>query len=109
MAKSNLEEMTGDTHFERYLPETSESLVEPEKIRKHILCSGQVYYQLIKEREDKGINDVAISRVEQLSPLPYEMFTPHLDKYPNAELTWCQEEPLNNGAWSYVQPRLITA
>ncbi len=54
--------------------------------------TGQVYYALLKEREDKGINDVAISRVEQLSPLPYELITPHLDKYPNAELMWCQEE-----------------
>lgn len=74
MAKSNLDEMTGDTHFERYLPEPHpESLVSPDKIRKHILCSGQVYYQLLKERQDKGINDVAISRFEQLSPLPYDL------------------------------------
>lgn len=98
------------THFQRYLPEPHpENLVEPEKIRRHILCSGQVYYQLLKEREEKGHNDVAISRLEQISPLPYDLLTPHLDKYPNAELMWAQEEPLNNGAWTYVQPRLITA
>ncbi|ORY33742.1 Thiamin diphosphate-binding protein [Naematelia encephala] len=110
LARSTLEEMSGDTHFQRYLPDPHpESLVEPEKIRRHILCTGQVYYQLLKEREDKGHNDVAISRIEQLSPLPYDMLTPHLDKYPNADLMWAQEEPLNNGGWTYVQPRLITA
>jgi len=110
MARSNIEEMTGDTIFQRYLPEPHpEELEAPEKIRRHILCTGQVYYQLLKERSDKGIKDVAISRVEQLSPMPYDLITPHLDQYPNAELMWCQEEPLNNGAWTYVQPRLITA
>ncbi|NXD32155.1 ODO1 protein, partial [Spelaeornis formosus] len=110
LARSTLEEMSDGTSFQRYLPEPHpENLVAPEKIRRHILCSGQVYYQLLKEREDKGINDVAISRLEQLSPLPYDLLTPHLDKYPNAELMWAQEEPLNNGAWTYVQPRLITA
>ena len=85
--------MTDETIFLRYLPELHpDSLVEPEKIRKHILCTGQVYYQLLKEREEKKIDNVAISRLEQLSPLPYELLTPHLDKYPNAELVWAQEE-----------------
>jgi 2-oxoglutarate dehydrogenase E1 component len=93
LARSTLEEMSGETIFQRYIPEPHpESLVEPEKVRRHILCSGQVYYQLLKEREDKGHNDVAISRVEQLSPLPYDLLTPHLDKYPNADLVWAQEE-----------------
>ncbi|KAH8114578.1 2-oxoglutarate dehydrogenase complex E1 component mitochondrial precursor [Phellopilus nigrolimitatus] len=108
-ARSNLDEMIGDTHFERYLPETGEGLVAPEEIRRHILCSGQVYYTLLQEREEKGIKDVAISRLEQVSPLPYDLLTPHLDKYPNADILWCQEEPLNNGAWTYVGPRILTA
>jgi 2-oxoglutarate dehydrogenase E1 component len=132
--------MEGDTIFQRYLPDPHpENLAAPEQIRRHVLCSGQVYYQLLQEREKRGINDIAISRVEQISPLPYDMLTPHLDKYPNADLVWAQEEvsssdsrlfklhslltassshqmlilllpqPLNNGAWTYVQPRLITA
>lgn len=85
--------MSGDSKFQRYIPEPHpESLVEPEKIRRHILCTGQVYFQLLKEREERGINDVAISRIEQLSPLPYDRLTPHLDKYPNADLVWAQEE-----------------
>ena len=88
-----MDEFVGETKFERYLPEPHpESLVEPEKITRHILCSGQVYFQLLKEREERKINNVAISRIEQLSPLPYDMLTPHLDKYPNADLVWAQEE-----------------
>lgn len=73
MARSTIEELSGETVFERYLPEASEDLEAPEKIRKHVLCTGQVYYQLLKEREDRGIKDVAISRVEQLSPMPYDL------------------------------------
>lgn len=93
LARSNLEEMEGDTIFQRYIPDAHpENLVAPEQIRRHVLCSGQVYYQLLQEREKRGINDIAISRVEQISPLPYDLLTPHLDKYPNADLVWAQEE-----------------
>lgn len=94
--------MSGNTTFQRYIPEphTEGSLVEPEKIKRHVLCSGQVYYQLLQEREKRGVKDVAISRVEQLSPVPYDLITPHLDKYPNAEIVWAQEEPYNIGAWT---------
>ncbi|TFK38988.1 2-oxoglutarate dehydrogenase complex E1 component mitochondrial precursor [Crucibulum laeve] len=109
-ARSALDEMIGDTHFQRYIPEPfQESLVAPEEIKRHILCTGQVYFTLLKAREERGIKDVAISRIEQLSPFPYDLLTPHLDQYPNASLLWCQEEPLNNGGWSYVGPRIYTA
>ncbi|KDQ56423.1 hypothetical protein JAAARDRAFT_36583 [Jaapia argillacea MUCL 33604] len=109
-ARSSLDQMTGNTNFHRYLPEPyTDSLVPAEQIRRHILCTGQVYYTLLQEREDRGIKDVAISRIEQLSPFPYDRITPHLDTYPNADLLWCQEEPLNNGAWTYVGPRIRTA
>lgn len=107
-ARSNLSEMIGDTHFERYITD-SESLVAPEEIKRHILCTGQVYHTLLQEREERGIKDVAISRIEQLSPFPYDLVTPHLDMYPHADLLWCQEEPLNCGAWSYIGPRIYTA
>lgn len=68
--------MSGETHFQRYIPDAHENLVEHERIRKHILCSGQVYQTLIQEREDKGITDVAISRLEQISPFPYDLVRP---------------------------------
>ncbi|KAI0035818.1 2-oxoglutarate dehydrogenase complex E1 component mitochondrial precursor [Vararia minispora EC-137] len=109
LARSTLEEMIEETSFQRYIPEESTDLVAPEEIRRHILCTGQVYYTLVAEREKRGLRDVAISRVEQISPFPYDLVTPHLDKYPNADLLWCQEEPLNNGAWTYIGPRIHTA
>ncbi|KAF9236529.1 thiamine diphosphate-binding protein [Melanogaster broomeanus] len=125
-ARSDLSEMIGDTHFQRYLPDSHpESLLPPEQIRRHILCTGQVYHTLLQEREEKGIKDVVISRIEQLSPFPYDLITPHLDKYPNADLLWCQVSisvssllfivirvvggALNNGAWTYIGPRILTA
>lgn len=83
LARSTLEEMEGETTFKRYLPEEqSDSLVEPEKIKKHVLCSGQVYFQLLQEREKRGIKDVAISRIEQLSPLPYDLVSLTLGDHP---------------------------
>ena len=93
LARSSLDEMIGDTSFQRYLPEAGDdSLVPPEQARRLLLCSGQVYHQLLKHREDNGIKDIHIARVEQLSPLPYDLITPDLDKYEKAEIYWVQEE-----------------
>ncbi|KAF8932578.1 2-oxoglutarate dehydrogenase E1 component, partial [Haplosporangium bisporale] len=109
MARSTLEEMSGSTAFQRFIPEVeTEKLVSDDKITKHILCSGQVYYALVKAREQNKIDNVAISRVEQLNPFPYDRVKEHADKYPNAEIVWCQEEPLNMGAWAHVAPRIRT-
>ena len=71
-----------------------------------ILCSGQVYFDLEQERDNKGFNDVAILRVESLCPFPFHLVADQLKQYPNASVTWAQEEPKNAGAWPYVQPRL---
>ncbi|KAG0001693.1 2-oxoglutarate dehydrogenase E1 component [Entomortierella chlamydospora] len=110
LARSTLEEMSGNTAFKRFIPEPQEDkLVSPDKIKKHIFCSGQVYYALVKAREQNKIDDVAISRVEQLSPFPYDRIKEYSDRYPNAEIVWCQEEPLNMGAWAYVAPRIRTS
>ena len=74
------------------------------KVKRVIMCSGKVYYDLVKKREDKKSADVAIIRVEQLYPFPHKAFVAELKKYPNAtELVWCQEEPQNQGAWFFVQ------
>ena len=73
------------------------------------MCTGQVYAALHKYRAEKGINDVAITRVEQLHPFPWEQLRENLDQYPNAKtIVWAQEEPLNAGPWSFTQPRLET-
>ncbi len=114
-ARSKLEDfLPGSGGFKKYIPEPhategKDELAPAEEIKRHIICSGQVYFALLKERREKGIKDVAISRLEQISPFPYDVITPHLDQYKNADLMWVQEEPLNNGAWGYVQPRLRTA
>ncbi|CAG8807012.1 8931_t:CDS:2, partial [Dentiscutata erythropus] len=109
MSRSSLIEMTGNTIFQRYIPEPHpDQLASPEKITRHILCSGQVYYTLLKARDLNKIDNVAISRLEQLSPFPHDLLSKHIDKYPNAKLIWAQEEPLNQGAWTYVAPRIGT-
>jgi 2-oxoglutarate dehydrogenase E1 component len=109
MARSKLSEFVDDTQFLRYIPESHPpTLAPPEMITRHILCTGQVYYHLLRAREQNKLNNVAISRLEQLSPFPYDLIVEHIDKYPNAELVWAQEEPLNTGAWSYVAPRICT-
>ncbi|ORX99711.1 oxoglutarate dehydrogenase, E1 component [Basidiobolus meristosporus CBS 931.73] len=108
LARSSFDEMIGDTKFRRYIPEAHSDLVEPEQVKTHVLCSGQVYYALLKARDQNGIKDVAISRVEQLNPFPFDLVRDHLDKYPNAQVVWAQEEPLNAGGWFHIEPRLRT-
>ncbi len=78
--------------------------IKADKVKRVIACSGKVYYDLVKKREEKGADDVAIVRVEQLYPFPHKAFAAELKKYPNAtELVWCQDEPQNQGAWFFVQ------
>ena len=75
-----------------------------EKVKRVIACSGKVYYDLVKKRLEKELNDVAIVRVEQLYPFPHKVFAAELKKYPNAtDIVWCQDEPQNQGAWFFVQ------
>ena len=102
--------MLPETHFRRTLPEDGEASSKPENVKKVIFCSGKVYYDLVKEREKKGLEgEVAITRLEQICPFPYDGVIDELTKYPNAQVTWVQEEHKNMGAWSYVQPRFETA
>ncbi|KAJ2122968.1 2-oxoglutarate dehydrogenase E1 component [Coemansia sp. RSA 788] len=113
LCRSDLSEISGSTFFQRYIPESHPtdgefSLVAPEHIRTHILCTGQVYYALLQARELNNVRDVAISRIEQLHPFPWDLVRDHLEKYPNCEFVWCQEEPLNMGSWAHVEPRLRT-
>ena len=102
---SRLTEMGPDTKFHRAIPEI-DRLVLDKKVRRVVLCSGKVYYDLRNARREAGIDDVAIIRVEQLYPWPRTMISQQLARYPNAEIIWCQEEPANMGAWTFAQPRL---
>jgi len=75
--------------------------IDAGKVRRLIVCSGKVYYDLVKKREEKKANDVAIARVEQLYPFPHKAFAAEMKRYPNAtEVVWCQDEPQNQGPGS---------
>ena len=77
-----------------------------DKIRRVVLCSGKVYYDLYEEREKRGIDDVYLLRVEQLYPFPTKALVTELSRFKQAEIVWCQEEPRNMGAWTFVEPYL---
>merc|ERR1712137_578767 len=111
---SDIEEFGPDSSFHRVYADTSSHMVADDKVRKLLLCTGKVYYDLEKERESRresnnGKDDVAIIRVEQIAPFPYDLVKEHADKYSNAKLVWVQEEPMNQGSWFYTAPRIETA
>ncbi|TGQ50538.1 2-oxoglutarate dehydrogenase E1 component [Mesorhizobium sp. M1C.F.Ca.ET.193.01.1.1] len=112
-AVSTLPEMSGESSFHRLLwddaqllPDQPIKLVKDSKIRRVVLCSGKVYYDLYEEREKRGINDIYLLRVEQLYPFPAKALITELSRFRNAEMVWCQEEPKNMGAWSFIDPYL---
>ena len=112
-AVSRLDEMGPDTTFHRLLwddaqllPDEKIKLVADDKIRRVVLCSGKVYYDLYEEREKRGIDDVYLLRVEQLYPFPLKALVQELGRFSKAEIVWCQEEPRNMGAWRFVEPYL---
>jgi len=105
LAVSTLAEMGPGSRFHRVLPET-QTLAADETIRRIVLCSGKVYYDLFEERAKRGLDDVAIVRVEQLYPWPKETVMKQIARYPNAEVVWCQEEPANMGPWTFVDRRI---
>ena len=77
------------------------------KVKRVVLCSGKVYYDLLEEAEKRDLQDVAIVRVEQLYPFPRPQVVEELAKYPSAkEVVWCQEEPMNQGAWFQIRHHL---
>jgi 2-oxoglutarate dehydrogenase E1 component len=89
--------------FKTVIGEQSAEL-NAEKVKRVIVCSGKVYYDLVKARAEKKSADVAVIRVEQLYPFPHKAFAAELKKYPNAtDIVWCQDEPQNQGAWFFVQ------
>jgi len=97
--------MSSGSYFQRIIGEKYE-LVSNSKVNRVILCTGKVYYDLLQTRTEQSINDVAIIRVEQLYPWPKETLKKELGKYKNADVVWCQEEPANMGAWTFLDRRL---
>ncbi|ORZ30064.1 Transketolase, pyrimidine binding domain-domain-containing protein [Catenaria anguillulae PL171] len=110
LARSSLADMAPGTRFQRFLPEaTPDALVAPDQITRVILCSGQVYYSLLRAREVNNVKNVAIGRIEQITPFPFDKVKEFVDQYPNARVVVAQEEPMNMGMFSFVQPRIETA
>lgn len=112
-ARSNLSEFTDASEsnkFCRILPEAKpEAINPPAKVTRVVFCSGQVYYDLLDARTKNNVKDVAIVRLEQLYPFPFDLVTQQADLYSNADIVWCQEEPMNMGAWNFVFPHLLTS
>jgi len=104
---SNFEDFAEGSSFHRVLwDHDQEELAKPKDIKRVVLCTGKVYYDLLQERRDRKINDIMLMRVEQLYPFPDDVLAEELAKYPNAEVVWCQEEHKNMGAWTFIDPRI---
>jgi 2-oxoglutarate dehydrogenase E1 component len=110
---SSLAQLGRGTTFHRllwddaqFLPNQAIKLVSDDKISRVVLCSGKVYYDLYEEREKRGVNDIYLLRMEQLYPFPARALIQELTRFKDAEMIWCQEEPRNMGAWSFIEPNL---
>ncbi|XP_069996327.1 2-oxoglutarate dehydrogenase complex component E1 isoform X3 [Penaeus vannamei] len=109
-ARSSFDEMIEGTEFQRMYPEAGPASNNPANVKRLIFCSGRVYYDLLQARKEAGLEEkIAIARVEQIAPFPYDLVMKECAKYADAELVWSQEEHKNMGAWSYIQPRISTA
>jgi 2-oxoglutarate dehydrogenase E1 component len=107
---STLEDMGIGSKFHRIFPETDPEIAgSTDKVRRLMFVSGKFYYDIIEEREKRGLKDVAVVRIEQLAPFPWDRVAQECKKYKNADVMWVQEEPKNMGAWSFVQPRICAA
>ena len=112
LAVSKREEFTTGSSFHRVLWDDAQhgnsdtKLVKDDKIKRVVMCSGKVYYDLLEERDARGINDVYILRFEQFYPFPAQSAVKELERFKNAEMVWCQEEPKNQGAWTFIEPNL---
>lgn len=105
-AVSHLEDFLDETSFQEIIPDHHD-FQKPERVSRVIFCSGKVYYDLIAYRKEQEIKDAAIVRVEQLYPLDRESIQMAISPYSSAKkFIWCQEEPKNMGAWSFIEPRL---
>ncbi|HVV92482.1 MAG TPA: 2-oxoglutarate dehydrogenase E1 component [Hyphomicrobiales bacterium] len=108
-ATSRLDEMGSGSTFHRVLLDEARNLKPDDKIRRVVISTGKVYYDLVEEREKRGVDDIYLLRLEQLYPFPARSLVHELARFKQAELVWCQEEPRNMGAWAFVDPYLCWA
>ncbi|MEO0486224.1 MAG: 2-oxoglutarate dehydrogenase E1 component [Pseudomonadota bacterium] len=112
LAVSRKEDFTEGSSFHRVLWDDAQygnsdtTLVADDKIKRVVMCSGKVYYDLLEERDARGIDDVYLMRFEQFYPFPAQSAVKELERFKNAEMIWCQEEPKNQGAWTHMEPNL---
>lgn len=107
LAVSTADMFSEGSTFHRFLwDDDHETLVKPEKMKRVILCTGKVYYDLLAERRERDINDVMILRLEQLYPFAHNALVEELAPYKNADFVWCQEEPENQGYWHFLDRRI---
>ncbi len=112
LAVSTKEDFVEGSSFHRVLWDDAQKgnsdtkLVADDKIKRVVMCSGKVYYDLLEERDKRGIDDVYLMRIEQYYPFPAISMVAELERFKGAEMVWCQEEPKNQGAWSYIEPNI---
>jgi len=112
LAISEAADFTTGSSFHRVLWDDAEkgnsttTLVADDKIRRVVMCSGKVYFDLLEERDARGLDDIYLMRVEQFYPFPALSMVKELERFKGAEIIWCQEEPKNQGAWSFIEPNI---
>jgi 2-oxoglutarate dehydrogenase E1 component len=112
MAVSTMKEFTTGSSFHRILWDDAEQgnselqLKPDDKIRRVVMCSGKVYFDLLEMRDNEGFDDVYLMRVEQFYPFPALALVKEMGRFPNADVVWCQEEPKNQGAWFFMEPNI---
>ncbi len=112
LAVSKAEEFTTGSSFHRVLWDDAQyghsetKLVSDDKIKRVVICSGKVYYDLLEERDARGIDDIYLMRLEQFYPFPAMALMKEMERFKQAEVVWCQEEPKNQGGWSFVEPNI---
>ncbi|KAF3842049.1 hypothetical protein F7725_024000 [Dissostichus mawsoni] len=108
-ARSSFEDLAEGTKFKRLIPDVGPASQNPAQVKRVIFCAGKVYYELARERKQQKLEkEIAIIRLEQISPFPFDLVRTEAEKYGNAELVWCQEEHKNMGYYDYARPRLLT-
>ena len=110
---STLKEMGPGSSFHRVLwddaetkPGSTVALTSDDKIKRVVMCSGKVYYDLLEEREKRGLDNIYLLRVEQFYPYPAHSMIAELQRFKKADMVWCQEEPKNMGAWTFMDPNI---
>ncbi len=112
LAISNADDFTTGSSFHRVLWDDAEKgnsdtkLAANKKIKRVVMCSGKVYFDLLEERDARGIDDVYLMRFEQFYPFPAQSAVKELERFKEAEMVWCQEEPKNQGGWTFMEPNL---